>query len=417
MEMTIDQPCPSCGAAITLQEDDRLIRCQYCDVPNFRVNQKLPRYVLPPRLPADVAGDSVYYIPYLRFKGCVYSIQGGRVLHRLVDTTRVGCGGVSMPVSLGLRPQAMAVTPVTEQLEGHFIRQTVKTSHIFSEATKLAKTFTEDRKRPILHRAFIGETLSRVYLPVYRRHGKVMDGVSLQQLGPEENLDTFSSALLPFTKSWEPQFISTLCPHCGDVMVGSRETLVVACEGCDRRWREEGGTFIRQECFSVPAKETESHYLPFWRITAGDESGSLATLADFFEMTNQPLVVRNHHRQRPMRFFIPAFKLNPALFLQVARIFSVSQELFLEADPTLSPGSTAYPVTMPANEAAESMKTVLVASAVSVKKVLECLPAIRFRPSRPELVYLPFRDAGHDMVEQYSGAAISKAALRFGRKL
>ncbi|SHO45656.1 hypothetical protein [Desulfopila aestuarii] len=417
MDLSIEQPCPSCGAEIVINEDDRLIRCEFCDVPSFRVRQKLPRYLLPPKLPSHIDEDGVFYIPYLRFKGCIYSIQGKEVLHRLIDTTRVGCDSGFVPASLGLRPQAMKVRPVTDHATGKFVRQTVKADSIFHEAAKITRIFTEDRKSHLYHRAFIGETISRIYLPAYRYSGMLYDGVTHQKLGLDTVAEEFGKSLLPFARDWEPRYISMLCPECGDVMHGSRETLVVVCSGCSRHWIEEGGTFHALGYLAVPPRESEAHYLPFWRIEPEDESGQLVSLADFFELTNQPVVIRRSHREQKMVFTIPAFKLNPALFLQTSRMLTVGQGSSPLPQQYDIAGDNVYPVTLPASEAAEALKTVLVASSVSIRKVLDLLSTIQFRTYRKKLIYLPFRDAGHDFIEQHTGVCIANAALRYGKKM
>jgi hypothetical protein len=372
---------------------------------------------LPAKLPSHIDTEGLLYIPYLRFKGCIYSIQGKEVLHKLIDTTRVGCDSGFVPASLGLRPQAMKVRPVTDSVVGKFVRQTVKADTIFQEAAKITRIFTEDRKSQLYHRSFIGETISRIYLPVYRYSGMLYDGVTHQKLGLDSVADQFGGSLLPFAREWEPRYISMLCPECGEVMHGSRETLVVSCAGCSRHWLEEEGSFHNLEYLAVPPRESEAHYLPFWRIEPEDESGKLVSLADFFELTNQPVVIQRAHREQKMVFMIPAFKLNPTLFLQTSRMLTVGQGNSPSPARYDIAGDRVYPVTLPSSEAAEALKTVLVASAVSVRKVLDLLAVIQFRTYTRKLIYLPFRDTGHDFVEQHTGVCIANAALRYGKTM
>lgn len=415
MELTIEQSCPACGAAITLQEDDRLIKCEYCDVPNFRVQQKLPRYVLAARLPRHVAEDELLYVPYLRFKGSIYYCQGKAVRHKLIDTTRVGCALDSLPVSLGLRPQAMKMLPVTEQLMGRYVRQSVKAEKIFSEAARLTTLFAKDRKNRVIHRAYIGETVSRVYLPVYVSHDILYDGVNHQELGPGALAQELSARLLPYDPQWEPRFISTICPECGDVMQGSSDTLVMNCRHCETLWLEEHGRFVRLEYRALPPLESSARFIPFWQIEPEIENQQLATLADFLELTNQPVVIQREHRQRKLAFLIPAFKMNPSAFLQAARNMTVLQPALHGKGQAML--DNIYPVTLAHREAVEVLKSVLAASAVSARRVMALLPSLVFHVRRKKLLYLPFRDAGHDWIQHHTGVSIASAALRFGRKL
>lgn len=417
MELTIEQHCPTCGAAITLNEDDRLVQCQYCDVSNFKVHQKLPRYVLAARLPSHVAIDELLYVPYLRFKGCIYYCQGRDVLHKLIDTTRVGCSCSSLPVSLGLRPQAMKVQPVTEHHNGRYVRQSVKAEKIFSEAVKITELFSRDRKSKVIHRAFIGETVSRVYLPVYVYNDMLYDGINHLKLGPGSLGEELSTQSVSFDTAWEPRFLSTICPDCGDVMGGSSESLVMHCVNCEKHWLEENGRFVRLEYTVVPPREDLARYIPFWQIEPQVVSHQLETLADFLQLTNQPVVVRDLHREQKLTFLIPAFKLNPGVFLQTAKNLTVLQPVFNNQRHMRIEKEHTYPVTLPHQEAVEVLKSVLVASAVSVKKIMEMLPTLSFSVAHKKLVYLPFRDLGHDCIEHHTGVSISSAALRLGPKL
>lgn len=417
MELTIQQPCPACGAEITLNEDDRLVRCAFCDVVNFRVQQKLPRYTLAARLPSHVTADELLYLPYLRFKGCIYYCQGGQVRHKLVDTSRVGCAGGSLPVSLGLRPQAMKVMPVTEQLGGRYVRQSVKAEQIFTEAARITMLYEKENKNRIIHRAFIGETVSRIYLPAYLYQDTLYDGITHQDIGPGSVAEQLSGQLVPFKAEWEPRFISTHCPACGDVMQGASDTLVMICGNCETQWLEEQGRFVQLDCQVVAAREDSARFIPFWQIEPLVEGYPLATFADFLRLTNQPVVIRQYHQARRLSFMVPAFKMNPSQFLQTAKALTVHQDALepdgrqrLEADST-------YPVTLSYSEAVESLKSILAASAVSAKKVMEILPALSFTAPKKRLIYLPFRNSGHDYIQHQTGVSISAAALRFGRKL
>ncbi len=417
MELTIEQQCPACGASIVVYEDDRFVHCEYCDVANVRVYQKLPRYILPARLPSHVSNDDLLYVPYLRFKGCIYYCKANEIRHKLIDTTRIGCSINSLPVSLGLRPQTMTIQPVTVHHAGRFVRQTIKADKIFSEAARLTELFSCDRRRRATHRAFIGETISRVYLPVYFFHDSLYDGVNHIQIGQGDLRIKLEKQLVSFKSSWEPRFISTSCPDCGDIMQSSREGLAINCVNCEKHWVEEDGKFSRLDYAVVRPKGDFAKYIPFWQIEPDSPHQQINTLADFLQLTNQPVVVQPQHRKRKFSFIVPAFKMKPDLFLQTAKNFTVLQLSISRQQHLPLKQEDIYPVTLSHDEAVESLTSILIASAVSTKRLMEILPAITFSARKKKLVYLPFNDTGHDYIEQYTGVAISSAALRFGRKL
>ena len=62
----------------------------------------------------------------------------------------------ALPPSLGLRPQAMVVSLVTDELKGCFLHQTVKARTLLEQAAQLTVFDSEDIKAEFYHRAFIG---------------------------------------------------------------------------------------------------------------------------------------------------------------------------------------------------------------------------------------------------------------------
>jgi DNA-directed RNA polymerase subunit RPC12/RpoP len=415
MELTVQQPCPTCGAEILLHEDDRLVQCEYCDVHNYMIHRKLPRFLLPARLPSHVSEERLFYVPYLRFKGIIFYCQKNKVFNKIIDTTRVGLTLKSLPVSLGLRPQAMNVKQVTGEILGHFVRQTIKARTIFTDAAKVSTLFAKDKKNPILHRAFIGETVSRVYLPLYVYHGILYDGVNHSKLGPSSLIDSFAATSVPASHAWEPSFLSTICPGCGATMKGSRDSLVMTCTNCETLWQEKDGEFIKVNFGVIESANKECVYLPFWHIEPEVAGCRLATLADFLELTNQPVVVRNKHRDQKLAFIVPAFKVNPNTFLNSAKNLTSVQLAF--ANIRQQPVADSYPVTLPQKEAVQALKVILAGAAVSPKKVFEVLEKLAFRVTAQKLLYLPFHWVGHDVRQEQTGFSFSSASLRFGRSM
>jgi len=68
-------------------------------------------------------------------------------------------------------------------------------------------------------------------------------------------------------------------------------------------------------------------------------------------------------------------------------------------------------------EAGQSLKLTPANAAVNKKAVWPYLPNIRFHVQDYTLVWLPFREATHDMIQYPTGISINKAALGFGRRL
>jgi hypothetical protein len=199
-------------------------------------------------------------------------------------------------------------------------------------------------------------------------------------------------------------------------MEGEPDALILHCPNCHMMWAEEDGGFSALDWGRVPSGSDSDLAVPFWKIILRQENdGPLRTFADFLRLTEQPVVVRPEDEQRRFSFWIPAFKLPPASFLQTAHYFTVSQKRIAEGEP----GSlaAAYPVTLCRREALQSLKSVLAEATLARRDLFPRLPALDLLAQAISLVYLPFRDAGHDRIERQTSITIPAAALKFGRKL
>lgn len=416
MELVVTQSCPSCGAEIVLGEEARLLRCPYCDVYNYRIEQSAPRYLLPAQLPALCPPEDVVYIPYLRFKGTVFEVRANGVDHRLVDTTRLGIKESALPVSLGLRPQAMRLLPLTASRPGRYVRQAIAGEEAFAQVVAVAELLGGEGEGPLYHRALIGETLSRIYQPCYVHGGKVYDAVVQRPLTEEGSwLARHSDTAVQGDAGWEPRFISAHCPQCSEVLGGESDSLVLHCHQCRTQWQEQGGALRALSWSTVMASSPQAAMLPFWKVSFTTEGTMLTDFGDFLRFTNQPLAPRRQNQHQPLSFIIPAFKLNPKSFLQLASQLTFGQWRLPAATDAFP--ENAYPVNFPAKEAVQSIKTVLAQSTVAKKMRLPLLAEMRVVGARCSLVYLPFLASGHDVIEEFTGATVLSTALRFGRKL
>jgi hypothetical protein len=127
------------------------------------------------------------------------------------------------------------------------------------------------------------------------------------------------------------------------------------------------------------------------------------------------VVARPQWHEKPLRFWLPAFKLRPKNFLQVARLVTLGQWRLAPGEGRVVPG--LHPVTLPRAEARQAIKITLAASAVSPAEIFPHLPEARVGAASATLVFLPFADQNHDWVQPHTGAVIAKSILRFGRSL
>ena len=408
MGFTVEQDCPQCGAPIELDETDRLLRCPYCNVKTFLFTPNYFRLILPHKAP----DKEIFYAPYLRFKGNVYYSKGMMVGHRVVDITHVGLSLKGIPASLGLRPQTMKMKFVTPDTEGSFLKFSLKANEILARAGKLSSGIASMQ---IFHRAYIGETLSLIYLPLFVEGGRLFDAILNRPLARfSQDEDVFKQSVNRNPR-WKLTFLPTLCPLCGWNLEGERDSVVLTCSNCETAWEASNSKFVQVNFLKIPGEGENTFYLPFWKISATTEGVKINSFADFIRLTNQPRVVENEWEGQDMSFWSPAFKIRPKVYLNLSRQFTISQQNFQTEEAI--PKKNLYPVTLPQTEAAQSMKITLASSALNKKMVLPNLPRIRFDIKNSTLVYLPFTDTGHEMVQQHLRVSINKNTLEFGRQL
>lgn len=415
MDLKISHSCPSCGGPVEMTEADRLTSCVFCDVKNYMVGTGLHRYVLPNQIPDHISFDKIFYFPYMRFKGNMFTCQGLELESKVLDTTHQGVDAKSLPLSLGLRPQAMKVDLVNKNHKGLFVRRKDTAVTILQRASLLADTVSELNEQVINHRAFIGESISCIYLPLYVENGMVYDGVLNRKIGIAESWLTNKKGSVRYQKEWAPKFLATICPQCGASMEGEPDSLIMNCYNCDSCWAEKNGKFVPVPFNLVESNSEQSVQLPFWRISAEASTIKMQTVADFLRATNQPVVVNWNHEERDLEFWVPAMKLRPKIFLKLAKSATLSQLKFPEGEKKLY--KSVFPVTLPLKEAVQALKSIVAAATVNKKDVFPQLHALTFEIKRTSLTFLPFEDTGHDLVQEHSSLAVASSIVQSGRKL
>jgi hypothetical protein len=266
----------------------------------------------------------------------------------------------------------------------------------------------------LFHRAYIGETVSLIYLPLFVRKETLFDAIINRPIVKlTQGEDIFGSA--DNHPRWRLTFMSTLCPQCGWNLEGERDSVVLTCSNCNTAWEASEGRFVRVAFGVVPGQGGKTMYLPFWKIAARADGIGINSFADFIRLTNQPRVVQKDWENQDMSYWCPAFKIRPKIFLRLLSQLTISQKDFKTKETI--PKQDLYPVTMPQSEAAQSMKLTLANSALTKRNTFPLLPQVNFAVKDSTLVYLPFTDKGHDMVQQDMRVSINKRALEYGRYL
>ena len=331
--------------------------------------------------------------------------------HRFIDISHQAIETPLFPVSVGVRSQAMKLRFATAETQGRFLPPRQSFDRILDT---FQQRFGKSVAKPIFHQVNLGDTLSLIYSPFYltdRLHDAILDKPVSRKLPPDFDIDTFGVD----RRQWKIRFISALCPNCGWDLEGKRDTLALACKNCNSIWYSAGNKLKQLKFGHFQGKTGQTTYLPFWRIKADITGVTLDSYADLVAVANLPRAVQKGWQDIPFRFWIPAFKIRPKKFLQLAGQATRCQpreRLIPEI-----PDAPIYPVNMPVEEAIESLKIILADFGRPRKTIRERLGDIRIDAKKFSLTLIPFNEGSHEFLQPDLQLTINKNALALSKNL
>lgn len=408
-KLLIEYQCPQCGAPATIEETDHLFDCAFCRVKSYLLS-RVYRYVMPHKAPK---GRDLIYMPYWRFKGMLFSSEESAVRHRLVDVSYRGVEAPHVPMSLGLRSQTQKLRFLTPETEGRFLRPDMSYPDILKQ---ILERFGKAGVSPVAFHSFIGETLSLLYAPFYL-DGKLYDAVLNRPISPLLSDDYTLRDRPGGRPTWELRFVPAQCPECGWDLEGERDSFALSCRNCQSVWHAGKSRFMKLHFASLMEEEhgTPTLFLPFFRIRPKITGVRLSSLADLIRLGNLPKAVLDSMEEEPFHFWAPAFKVRPNDFLKLSVRTTLGQPK-RPMEPRL-PSGEIYPVTLPLNEALESLKVNLASFAKPPRKFHPLLPEINIEPKGVTLVYIPFSIRGNEILYAPCRLRLSRNTLAYGRML
>jgi len=409
----IEHPCPQCGAPVTLEETDRLFACSYCRVRLYLLSRDYFRYYLPPR---NVPAQETLLVPYWRFKGLSFFCSRESVTYRVNDLSYLASQHSFLPRSLGFRPQVLKLRFLSSEMPAKFFPLQLSVKSLMETVERHLHSLDEPGSAgPVFHKAYLGETVSLIYSPLFVRGNMFHDAILGKPVAPIPK--DFVDDLLPSDQLRDcgVRFVPILCPHCGWDLSGERDSVVLFCKNCDSAWTASATGFEPLDFGVIPSKEEGALHLPFWRMKAHIEGLKLQSFADLLRVANVPRLPKAGWEETDFYFWSPAFKAPPDLFLRLNQGMTISQPQG-EFEKGFSKVAL-YPVTFPLGEAEESIKVTIANFAIHKKTVLPKLNGIDIRLDQSLLVYLPFIPVGPEFVEAQTKFCIHRNALRLGRTL
>lgn len=407
-DLLIEYQCPQCGAPAILKETDRLFTCEFCRVNSYLMQGNFFRYFLPNAAPKN---KDLVFFPYWRFKGMLFSCGESGIQHRFIDVTHQAVESRYFPVSLGLRSQALKLNFVTPGISGYFLTPTFAFKDAMNHFTQ---RFNTSLTSPVFHQSHVGRTVSLIYAPFYKEE-KIYDAVLNAPVTPMLSDDFEVTALPGGSPDWGTRFIPTLCPGCGWDLEGRRDALVLICKSCNSIWKPTKNGFKSLKFAFMPARDGNVLFLPFWRIKTEVSGITLNSYADLIRIANLPKAVQNSWNDEEFRFWSPAFKVRPRVFLRLGRNITLSQprdELIGEL-----PKAPIHPVTLRMDEAIEGLIINLASFFKPRGELLSILKEVKIKPKSCLLVYIPFVEQHHEFIQPSLYLSLNKTQLSLASNL
>ena len=354
------------------------------------------------------------FVPYWRFKGLSYTCAPTGVSHRFLDISSLALEGSfpGLPVSLGIRSQALPLKQITPKTSGRFLRPADRTLILDQAAQRSLRMSRPDDTGFTEH---IGETLSLIYAPFYVRNGRLKDAILNRAAGPGADTGTRLTDLPGCRPEKQTLFLPGICPACGWNLEGASDSLILICRNCSTLWKPGKQALAKVHFGSARPGSGTDAMVPFWRIQARISGLPLASMADLARLANLPRTILPEWEQQELFFWAPAFKVRPRIFLSLATRVTLNQP-DLNLDREIH-GNIHVPVTLPVTEAVQSIRITLAGLAKPRIERLPGLTRLEISPIRATLAFLAFEDQVHDYVHKGLKAGVNKNALALAANL
>ncbi len=336
----------------------------------------------------------------------IFSCMEDSIHKKFVDISHQAIETPFFPNSVGLRSQALKLNFVTPETQDFFLKPTLSIKKVMDIFKDLAG---ESLSGHIFHQTHIGETVSMIYSPFYI-NDKIYDAI-LKKPVTAKLPHNFDASIFSGGCSDQPiQFLAALCPKCGWDLRGRRDAMMLNCVNCNSLWKPGIRGFKEMKFACIPNKENNMIYFPFWRINADISQITLESYADLARVANIPKAIKEEWKDIKFRFW------SPGIFL------SLLKKMTLGLPPEnlsrkLPSDSEIYPVTLPIEEAIESLIINLAGFIKPKRRFLPKLQDIKITPKSFLLVYIPFEDRHHEYVQPHFNFALSKNHLTMASNL
>jgi len=390
--------CPRCGAPVVLDESECIVQCGFCRTRHALHTDPFPCYYIEPG-PKMPAATEPLYVPYWRFRGMEFSLDKASPGFRVIDHSCLAVNTKGLPPSLGLRPQARPLKFIGKDTNGVFLPPEI------SGKTALKQMTGEGEDK-----IYIGETLSLIFMPLFRNSNVLCDGLTGIPV-------SISVSDLPAEKKapgHQLSFTPCLCPDCGWDLKGRTDSLVIHCSNCTKFWLIRNKKLNRIDTHFSASNPDTKILMPFWRLQVEFNLITCSTYADLIKIANIPKAVQEEHKKQLLYFYIPAFKINPKLFLRIVKQMTLAQISSVPAEKI--PEIEFHPTDLPLDEGAQAVFPALAEMAGHRKETINSLKKEKLKIHAFSLMYISFQESGSEYAQKEMGISLPKNALQKGFK-
>ncbi len=420
--------CPQCGAEVDLDVGDPLMQCEFCRTKLYmKPRDGFFSYILPPFSKFKDL-DSIVFLPYWRFKGFRFCLtREGSIKTTHVDSTLPAAKELLRLPSLGVAARVASMHLNTGRVPG------LKSLAPPATFLKRLNSMIEEGLRDHPISSFIlGQIISIILAPfqviegaeegdmigirpVWRQGGGITKVKHeyikpfLEQENQQEN----------FKKKEPIDFLPLICPECGSDLPAISMASVPFCKYCGRLWPLKTQSFIPQRAHVLSHEVVpQLKFIPFYHFSVVLKGFPFDNRLDLLRRLFSYKRFPDTLSEEPIQLVVPAFRINPSLFLRLGKKMSSSDLPFLASEDSInSPMSLACGIDLSLDSALQSLPLLLLAIIGKRKKMLDEVKKAAVKIVSIRVIFIPFQLKGRELIEPRTGQAIPEAAIRYGKNL
>ena len=419
--------CPQCGGKVRLEVCDPLLKCPFCKTNLYvRPRDGIFCYFLEQTEENENLNDECkrVYIPYWRVKGFRLRILDDNSIKKdRIDASLPAVKGFLRLQSLGLSPQLSSLQLNTRPLEFKKYLLPAKEAINIMDA-RIEAGLMENPLSSVI----FGEKISLVLAPFkcIQKDAEILLRPLWTRYGGETRLKK-SREISEILRELEKipgkdlvnkgiDFIPLICPECGSDSPSFPMASVLFCSSCKRLWTIGSGRILPKRA-RVIAHEAERNmlFLPFYHFCVKIAGLPFNNRLSFLKAVFPYRAFPGGLSREPVQLVVPAFSLNPSLYLRVAQRMSYSGFPFLGTDKEYSSSRVeTHCINISLETVLHYLPFLFLSIFTRHKRLKKALSRTRISVTGINLFFIGFKKTGRELIEKGTGQAIQMASIRYG---